>query len=273
MSRFLTVRTPPFGGKIPRRHAPTRRRYEDFRSCLRWEFGFTCAICLLHERDVVPLEVGAEGTRQFWIEHTIPRSDPAVGAERKDDYTNGLYTCAFCNHARRDRPRVSADGRLLNPIDDDWSQHFEWKDDHLEPTSTFDRDATRTRNCYEINDSNRTVRRAARKRSIEDLERDIQARLDDIRAVDEELGSDRLDEVRRQQKRSQRNRWAEEARRKRDALRDHFRGIPQDRPLSCECAHPDTNCQVPAVVKAGWRDLPDYTIPELPRERPRKFRA
>jgi hypothetical protein len=226
----------------------------------------------LHERDVMPFGVGAEGTRQFWIEHIVPQSDPAEGARRENDYTNCLYTCAFCNHTRHDRPRLSTDGRLLNPIDDDWSQHFEWKDDHLEPCSAFDRDATHTRNSYGINDSNRTERRVARRRSIEDLQRDIEARLDDIRTVDDELRGDGLDDAQRQRKRSQRNRWAAEVSSKCDKLQNCFRGLPQDRPNSCECSDPNANCQVPAVVKAGWRDLP-YKIPELPRDRPRKFRS
>ncbi len=58
--RTLPRQTQPPATPIERRHAPAPGRYDSFRPCLRWDFGFTCAFCLLHEADLA--EHGTEGT-------------------------------------------------------------------------------------------------------------------------------------------------------------------------------------------------------------------
>src|SRR5262249_29775139 len=96
---------------IERRHAPASggdhaRAYEQFRPCLRWEFTFSCAFCLLHEAQVCP--EGAAGSSQFWIEHLELQSERP---DLRNSYANLVYTCRRCNLARRSRSRVDARGR------------------------------------------------------------------------------------------------------------------------------------------------------------------
>src|SRR5437879_2619929 len=98
---MLPPQTHPPNEPIRRRHSPPRLAYEEYRSCLRWEFGFTCAFCLLHEADFV--EEGARGTGLMWIEHHVAQSaDPAL----VDTYENCFYACRYCNGARRIAPVV-----------------------------------------------------------------------------------------------------------------------------------------------------------------------
>lgn len=102
-------------------HAPARHPYESFRACLRQDFEFTCALCLLHESDLAPL--GVEGTGLFTVEHIEPQSTRPDLAEV---YRNCLYACRFCNTRRGDLPVRRADGaRLLDPTRDGWSDAFE----------------------------------------------------------------------------------------------------------------------------------------------------
>ena len=122
---ILPARIEPFCHLIRRVHAPTplssEGGYRAHRPCLRWEFGFTCAACLLHESDFT--EYGTEGTGLMTIEHLEPRSaDPA----RANDYDNCIYLCRFCNGERSDKPVVNKDGdHLLNPTEVVWADHFE----------------------------------------------------------------------------------------------------------------------------------------------------
>ena len=67
-------------GPIRRVHRPKqyagKRGYEKYRRCLRWEFGFTCSFCLLHESDfhVGLAAIPAAGSGLFTIEHLLARS-------------------------------------------------------------------------------------------------------------------------------------------------------------------------------------------------------
>ncbi len=63
--------TEPWNARIERRHTPriTRREggYEDYRSCLRWEFDFHCAFCLCHEADLRrEAEEGTKGDKHLF---------------------------------------------------------------------------------------------------------------------------------------------------------------------------------------------------------------
>lgn len=110
-------------------HTPARHPYESFRACLRQDFEYTCALCLLHESDLAPL--GVEGTGLFTVEHIEPQSTRPDLAEV---YRNCLYACRFCNTRRGDLSVRRADGaRLLDPTRDGWSDAFEARDDRLEP--------------------------------------------------------------------------------------------------------------------------------------------
>lgn len=137
------------GQPTARRHSPIvsgegERGYEVFRSCLRWEFGFVCAFCLLHEAQLSPL--GAKGSGVFWIEHIELRS---ARPDLINSYANVVYTCKLCNLARGRKPKVTNTGvALLDPTTDAWSQHFEWRDDNL--SSLSDRGAATLR-AYDLN--------------------------------------------------------------------------------------------------------------------------
>src|SRR5438552_905085 len=100
----LPLQTRPPTEAVARGHAPPRGGFNSYRRCLRWEFGFTCAFCLLHEADLV--DWGASGSGLMTIEHRVPQSDPAVGAALADDYGNCFYACRYCNRSRGVAPLV-----------------------------------------------------------------------------------------------------------------------------------------------------------------------
>lgn len=160
--KILPPATEPATGPQQRRHSPREARgvrgWENYRQCLRWDFGFTCAFCLLHEADVA--RVGSEGWGLFTTEHFIPRSqDPS----RTNDYTNCYWCCRRCNSSRSARPAETAEGRLLDPCGDSWAGAFSAVDFELRPISQEDRDARRTHNVYDLDDPLKV--RARRKRA------------------------------------------------------------------------------------------------------------
>src|ERR1019366_10687803 len=108
----LPPNTQPPDSPTKRSHCPPSGPYTSYSKCLRWEFSFTCALCLLHERDFEP--AGTQGFRSFWIEHREPQSS-RLGQKRIDDYTNVVYACQACNFARGNRyPVIGPNGvRLL----------------------------------------------------------------------------------------------------------------------------------------------------------------
>lgn len=156
------VTQPP---KTPRHrlHRPlataARLGYRKFKPCLRWDFGFTCAFCLLHESDLS--NAGTAGTRLMWIEHFIPQSR---GSARRNDYRNCFYCCEPCNSARGTRPVRSRHGHvLLNPCRVAWGGHFDAVDDELRPR---DPDAQYTQEAYDLNDRRKVRMRRIRRRKI-----------------------------------------------------------------------------------------------------------
>lgn len=153
----------PLGGCVERFHSPERARYGRYRACLRWDFGFSCAFCLLHEADLA--WYGAEGTGMTWIEHRVLRSEnPALA----DDYSNCYYSCRFCNQARRALPIQSSEGDLLDPCAQSWSAHFHRHHDRLMP-NVGDRDAIRTHRVYDLDDPRKKLLRRERKAVVEGI--------------------------------------------------------------------------------------------------------
>ena len=144
-----------------RRHKPKPvKDYASFRACLRWDFGFTCAICMLHERDI--MDCGIEGWGVMTIEHMVPRAqDPSL----LGTYANLLYICRLCNIARSDTDVVDMNGRrLLDPTKDVWSEHFRVLNDQLQP---LDGDAEYTADVYRVNEARRVkLRRRRRERTV-----------------------------------------------------------------------------------------------------------
>lgn len=166
--KILPLQTFPAPQRIERRHTPpvTSGRYgfREYRSCLRWEFGFTCAFCLLHEGDLTDL--GTRGLGLTWTEHFEP---VALAPERVNDYENCFYACLFCNRSRGTAPLVDAAGRkLINPCGQVWADHFTpAKDGRLLPRGA-DPDAVYTEETYDLNDPRKVRRRVLRQERLEE---------------------------------------------------------------------------------------------------------
>lgn len=162
--RILPPITQPPTAPIERRHKPRpSRRWSDYRECLRWDFAFSCALCLLHETDLFG-RAGGEGLAGTTAEHVVPRS---VAPERAGDYDNLLYACRLCNTARSNQPTLHAGRRLLDPTTEAWSERFASVEDRLEPTPG-DGDAAYTTQVYDVNDPRKVRRRQLRRRLLED---------------------------------------------------------------------------------------------------------
>ncbi len=133
--------------------------YRSYRPCLRWEFGFTCPFCLLHEADLV--EHGVEGSGMTSVEHFVPVSHDATGT---NDYSNCYYSCRFCNGSRADTPLVDTQGRrLLDPCTDAWGEHFFLRGDRLEARTA---EAAHTSKVYSLDDERKVAMRQARRERV-----------------------------------------------------------------------------------------------------------
>ena len=161
MLELLPPTTQPWRILIHRRHRPAPTNdHQDFRACLRWEFGFSCAFCLLHESDLS--EHGTEGWGLMWVEHVELRSEKP---ELANDYDNCVYACRFCNQARGAKPRIDGQHRrLLNPCHTAWGQHFNLLDDEIRLLDN-EGDAIYTLTTYDLNDL-RKVRMRRKRRTV-----------------------------------------------------------------------------------------------------------
>lgn len=154
---------PPRKPTVRRHVPPPAQRWSYYRSCLRWDFGFVCPFCLLHEADLYGGQPG-EGLGGTTVEHRVPRStDPA----RENDYANCLYACRFCNRSRSVSPIQTSGARLLDPTQDPWGDHFEAEVDHLRPVAG-DADADYTHRAYDLDDPRKVARRRARRELVND---------------------------------------------------------------------------------------------------------
>jgi HNH endonuclease len=161
MTKLLPPVTAPWSETFTRRHTPPPSGYEHYRSCLRWEFGFSCAFCLLHESDIV--HGGAEGWGVTQIEHFVPKShDP----DRRNDYSNLFYICGRCNRARGTQGKGPKGEILLNPCDNIWAQHFKIIRDEIYPRNEHDEHAAHTRDAYKLNDESKVALRSVRRKTV-----------------------------------------------------------------------------------------------------------
>lgn len=160
MTRVLPEVTLPWQGPVRRRHTPRPSRdYRAYRACLRWEFGFSCAFCLLHEADIVA--TGAEGWGVMAIEHFVPQSH---APDLVNEYSNCFYVCTLCNGARGDQPNRSPDGAdLLNPCDHSWHELFQAAEDQVLPLQEVDGAAAYTCETYDFNDPRKVRARRMRR--------------------------------------------------------------------------------------------------------------
>lgn len=141
-----------------RRHAPTRVPYRRYIACLRWEFGFTCAFCLLHERDF--FAHGLRGLGLFTVEH---RHRQATDPGAADNYLNCHYACRWCNRARGTQdPHPGTPWAYSSDVA--WGAAFRAMGDHLVPS---DRRYDATLHAYDLNDPRKVELRADRRMAIE----------------------------------------------------------------------------------------------------------
>ncbi len=134
----------------PPHHSPPTdgaRPLDTFRSCLRWEFGFTCSVCMLHLADV--LRVAGRGWGILTVEYVVPR---AANEDEIHRYSNCVLACKHCNSTRQSRQERASDGaRVLNPRVDAWGHRFVWEEHRLVPAFAGDRDAEFTAEAYGVN--------------------------------------------------------------------------------------------------------------------------
>lgn len=253
--KILPPTTEPPPEPTRRRHEPAAGRYQTYRACLRWDFGFTCPFCLLHEADVVLH--GAEGFGVFQIEHREPQHSEA-GRELVDRYENVLYICVLCNRSRWDRPVQDAQGRrLLDPTITAWREHFDARDGSLSPRAPDDVDAKYTWEAYDLDDARKVERRRFRHAVITDRLRLLRegpgrrARLEAIAARAQDAADARalLQEARA---------VTEDMRR---AARDLqiFAAVPRDTHPRCRCGH-DRHHHLPAGLEAQVIELPPANL-------------
>lgn len=160
--KVLKAETLPPSRPFTRCHSPQAASYAAFRSCLRWEFGFTCAYCLLHETDWIPQ--GTEKSGLYAIDHFETKKDAPT---KVTEYSNCIYACRYCNSVDRgSTPDKSADGkRLLDPSVSAWSQHFKLVADRL-TSIDGDTDAQYTEETYSLNSPIKVSKRRERREVI-----------------------------------------------------------------------------------------------------------
>ncbi len=237
---------------MPRRHRPRpSSRWTSYRSCLRWDFGFTCVFCLLHEADLFGGQPG-EGLGGTTIEHRITRSSDA---SHENEYENCLYACRFCNRSRSAKPLRRHDARLLDPTRDAWGKHFSVVEDRLR-SADGDADAEYTHEAYALDDPRKVERRRARRELISDRQR-LLTRLDNelaellglagkARRHSLRLFGEILQEIRHLRGDAQR------------ALRDlkRYAAVPSDAPEACRC-HSSRNHSIPEELGQQTFELPE----------------
>lgn len=160
--KILSPATAPWRSRIERRHEPRPLAglygYREYRPCLRWEFGFSCAFCLCHEADLSPYG------RRTEVEHFVPVSHDQ---EQENNYFNCFLVCPFCNQSRGAAPNQdpAGPGRLLNPCEEAWREFFYLREDQILPREE-NADAVYTRNTYDLNDPRKVKMRELRRLTI-----------------------------------------------------------------------------------------------------------
>lgn len=233
--RYLPSATLPWRWEILRRHRPAQSHYAFYKPCLRWEFGFSCAFCLLHERDL--MLGGISGWAVMQIEHAVPRSQHPF---QRDAYSNCFYICERCNKHRGALPNQDDEGNaLLDPCATSWSRRFELIDDHLRP-KPGDGDAEYTWESYNLDDP---VKVGLRKRRRQWIERHADALADTLelepalldQLVEESEGGE-VTELLKQLAKAQRLTKARRLLLENLAI---FEPVPKDHDTSCRCGHAD----------------------------------
>jgi 5-methylcytosine-specific restriction endonuclease McrA len=257
--KILPPETRPPAKPTLRRHRPNpSRRWTEYRPCLRWDFGFTCAFCLLHEADIYGGQIG-EGLGGTTVEHRIARS---VDVGRKNDYDNCLYACRFCNRSRSAKALLQRGGRLLDPTRDSWSRHFLAAHDRLLP-SEGDAAASYTHQTYDLDDPRKTARRRARRELLSDRLLLLK------RLEDESAKLLQLADFLRRQDLQRFGRFLQQLKSirtdARRALGDltRYAAIPADAPRFCRC-RTSGNESLPVELDRQMIEVPDAVLAKPP---------
>lgn len=238
----------PGTAPFPRRHSPRPATdvpgaHTVYRRCLRWEFGFTCVYCLVHETDLAR-GLPVEGEGSMTIDHFIPVS---TKAPEPNAYENCYLACRQCNRAK-DAFCPPDDGELLDPCHHAWAEHFELVEGNLEPAGNDPRAKITLRVC-QLNSERKIEIRQFRKQAHEEHRATLRAtpsRIASLLALAEELRprqpetSDQLLACARQLDEAQRKAWRDLAR---------WRPEPRDRPRSCRCEKPPA-LELPPPIEA-----------------------
>jgi hypothetical protein len=162
--KVLPARTELPDQPISRTHAPELTDYARYRDCARWDFGFTCAMCFLHESDLI--EGGAEGTGLVWIEHHELKS---TVPDKRDDYGNCLLSCRFCNNGRSIMLTVEPNtgASLLDPTCVSWRSRFVVDGCDMKVRDDDDRDARYTWTAYRLGSARKSALREQRERRMQ----------------------------------------------------------------------------------------------------------
>jgi 5-methylcytosine-specific restriction endonuclease McrA len=239
MRLLLPPVTIPPSSPIERDHVPRPAKvWRAYRDCLRWDFAFTCAFCLLHDADFFG-EAGGEGLAVTTAEHIVPRS---TSPERAADYENLAYACRLCNTSRSNRPNSHERGSLLDPSKNTWAEHFEARDDRLVCRAN-DSDALYTEDLYDLNDPRKVERRELRRRLLTDRLRLIQDFPVHLRKL-QEIADRLLEEGWLEEFAQQVSAIAHVTAQARQIMEDaeRFAALPLDRPSSCRCPEPPDYC-------------------------------
>jgi hypothetical protein len=249
MIRILPEVTLPWRERFVRRHSlaivKSSQDFAVYRPCLRWEFGFSCSFCLLHEADIAAS--GAKGWAFMGIEHFAPQS---LQPDRVNDYANCFYICSRCNSARGNKqPDESENLTLLNPVDYAWRESFDVINDEIQPADPGDQDAAYTVSAYKPNDPGKVKARRMRRVLI----RQCLDYLEDAATIHEEL-LDKAEETGDKSLVDQAEKVHSMRRLPRqDLLR--FQAIPEDCDTSCRCGT-TVNHSLPSVLEEQTFPLP-----------------
>jgi hypothetical protein len=188
--KILPPITHPWPERIARRHVPkpsvAEYGYRTYRPCLRWEFGFSCGFCLVHEMDLSL----AVGRALMETEHFIPVH---VRPDLANSYGNCFHACHACNHQRGTQPNRGPLGeRLLNACDDLWEDHFEVVADEIRPRDR-DPDATYTCDVYDLNDPAKVRMRQLRRKIIAAGLRAVEARALSVELREQDAALEEVD--------------------------------------------------------------------------------
>lgn len=235
MNRYLPPTTRPWSRKINRQHTPKPGRYSLYKECLRWEFGFSCAFCLIHETDL--LKAGTKGWSLMHVEHRIAQSDDP---SQINIYNNCFYICERCNKSRSALGNEDDEGNiLLDPCTVVWADHFDCTGDTVSPRPG-DTSAHYTWESYNLDDP---IKVQLRERRRYWMEKCAEALLDCAnmemmlvnRAVDDadHMGATETE---------QRLIFAKSLHRMRAPLLEklaEFTPLPESRATSCRCGRAD----------------------------------